>query len=264
MNGGRIDDLINGEIDGVNGPADCDELAALLRLDPEARRRREELREAVGLLERLRPVEPPAALRGRILAAMDEAVSQGDGRGAGTMPAREALPRLLDWFRRPVPIPAFAVVAVAAVIVIAVGLRIETGPRQPASRDLLGVVLPADAPALAVFQAAAPAVRGAWRSAPHGERTLLRLDLESERPVVMSVDAGAGASWAGYVSPQPPAGGGGIDGGRIELRGLASGQHVLLLQQVSPGPITLRARITADGAVIDERVFTVGRDRRDD
>lgn len=264
MNRSRLDELINGEIDGVNGRAETDELAALLRSDPEARRRHDELREAVGLLERLEMVEPPAELRDRIMSAVDE---------AGTVPGPERPPRafapgdalrgLVGWLRRPAVVPAFAAGVLATLILVAVGRQLESGPPAPAQRDLLGVVLPEQTPALAGFESASPGVRGAWRAVQEGERTLLRLDLETERPVDVSVQAGRGSVCTGHLSVRPPAGGVSVEGGRIVLRGVSRGRHDLLFRQDTPGPAVFRTVVTAGDAVIDESSFAVGRIRED-
>ena len=69
MTSTRIMELMNQEIDGVNSPAEARELHGHLAENPESRRLFGELKEAVGIFERVTPLEPPPGLQGRILAS---------------------------------------------------------------------------------------------------------------------------------------------------------------------------------------------------
>jgi hypothetical protein len=264
MTGDRLDALINGEIDGVNSAAESEELAALLRADPAARHRREELHEAMRLLGRLEMVEPPPGLHQRIMAELGTDAALSPGSASRRLLAwTGALRGIPGWLGRPTTLPAFAAGVLVALLLVVVGRQIEPGLQAPATRDMLGLVMPEDGRAVATFHSSTPAVLGTWRAVQDGPRTLLSLELATQEPVTVLLEAGAGVTCAGFLGQRPPAGGMSISGGRIEMSGLSGGRFDLLFLQESPGALSFRARISTEGVAIDERTFTVGQGRQD-
>jgi hypothetical protein len=63
--------LMNNEIDGVNTPAERDELDLYLVRHPDARQYFEELRLSLEVLDEIGNVEPPEELHARVMAAVD-------------------------------------------------------------------------------------------------------------------------------------------------------------------------------------------------
>lgn len=72
----RLLELINAEIDGELDAQQRAELARSLLADPNARARREELRQLCAALDQLEEVEPPSQLRENILAALPQSKPQ--------------------------------------------------------------------------------------------------------------------------------------------------------------------------------------------
>ncbi len=85
---GRLQDLIQADLDGELSVAERAELARLLLKDPEARRLQGELRKTDQLLRDIAAAEPPTGLRGAILAAAGQSARPGNpGRAQVNWPA---------------------------------------------------------------------------------------------------------------------------------------------------------------------------------
>jgi hypothetical protein len=85
---GRLQDLIQADLDGELSVAERAELARLLLQDPEARRLQGELRKTDRLLRDIAAAEPPAGLRAAILAAPAQSARPGNsGRTQANWPA---------------------------------------------------------------------------------------------------------------------------------------------------------------------------------
>ncbi len=68
----RYIELMNGEIDGVNSPAESEALETYLGSHAEARRNYDELRRLAEMFDETAALEPPGELRERILSAISE------------------------------------------------------------------------------------------------------------------------------------------------------------------------------------------------
>ncbi len=255
MNADHLDRLMNGEIDGANSAAESRELADLLRADPAARRRFEELKETVSVFRRVGLLEPPDGLRESIAAAVA-------AEPVRPLRPRRALREALGPAWRPRRTLAFAAGLVLGLGLAGLAWQLEDGAGGIDRHDLLGSVLPESvAPALVSFGTAEPAVSGSWRARREGDRVLLRLELETAAPARAVIQAGAGAVCLGYLDDSAVVPRVQIGGARVELTGLGPGHHDLLFRQDPEGPLTFATEIDVDGAVIDRSSFTVGRGR---
>lgn len=124
----RYIELMNGEIDGVNSPAESRELRDYLEAHPEGRRHFEELKELGRVFAEADVVSPPSGLANAVLAA----VAERDR----VSPVGEYLDRLREFFR-PAPRARFAYafaagVAAGFVIFIALSLTVpQVVPGNP-------------------------------------------------------------------------------------------------------------------------------------
>jgi hypothetical protein len=116
----RVLELIHGEIDGANTPAQSAELAGILDRDPEARRSLEELKALAGHLDRMADVPPPAELRRTVMAVV----------AARSRPTRRTRGGSLGWSwpgRVPAIRYALLLVMVAGLVGVATWWRTLTG-----------------------------------------------------------------------------------------------------------------------------------------
>ena len=194
MNDERIADLIQAELDDRLSDAERHELDALLR-DPAARALRDELHQTVAALSALSELEPPAALRRALRAALPTAA----------VTAAPASPSLIDRLRGSLGLPAVrtagAFAAGLAVGAVAVGLG-------PGSSDLDMAALTGTMAGYETGSSDAidrlimelPGVEGSIGLHRRGGLYVIEYDLEAEQPVDVVTDyTGTDAKFNGFA-----------------------------------------------------------------
>jgi hypothetical protein len=178
----RMLQLLNAEIDGDLSASDRAELSRRLLHEPDARAAREALRRACAELDTLEPVEPPAELRERILAALPQSAAVAS---RGGQPSRRFLSSASTL--------RYAAAIVGAVLVGTIAFQ--------ANRSVSGVDADQAAGTMADPPAAARAgggairvddsqVRGTITLVPTGRELGVRFDFDPVQPVgVVSPEA---------------------------------------------------------------------------
>jgi hypothetical protein len=227
----RTIELIHGEIDGANSPADHGELQRRLEASPEARQALEEMRALAALLAAAPAYEPPPGLRDAIRARIPQPVP----RPAPTRVAR--VPRA--WLGAAVAMAATA--AFVAVVVIRAPEHLELDPST-----LAGTIgQPAGGAASASLRLDEPGIAGTITLQRHERGLAIDVDLDSGRPVAMvATTTGTPLELKGFLPHDGSPAELGQQHGEIRL--LHSGkQHYSLV--LSSGPVA--------GTTIDLRFY---------
>ncbi len=139
----RLRELMNGEIDGENSAEESRELREALGSDEEARRYFDDLAELGRRFESAGGIDPPPALRRRILESTTRVEAAGTP-GVST-PSRPARRSLADSLREAFT-PRLAYAFAAGVAVGAILLVVVSGPGREATRvspeDVRGTMAP--------------------------------------------------------------------------------------------------------------------------
>jgi hypothetical protein len=230
----RLDDLIQGDLDGALSAAEQAELARRLLQDPGARRLHGQMKRTDRLLRDIPVAEPPAALR--------EAV-----RAASARPV-EATTR---WRR----LSAYRIAAAFVGGLLVVGIVYVLSDGRDPGRELQGSVSAGAEPAAAAARSRATLRAEGFEVEATLRREDARLHLEiastaaTPGELAVKIDPAA-TSLAGSAGDAPLA----AAGDEVTIR-LPAGRHVTVLDFSGAAPLRLELR--ADGRVVGETKLSV-------
>jgi hypothetical protein len=170
----RMLQLLNAEIDGDLSASDRAELSRRLLHEPEARAAREALRRTCAELDTLEPVEPPAELRERILAAFPQSAAVASRGGQASRRFLSSASTL-----------RYAAAIVGAVLVGTIAFQANRSVDDVDADQTAGTM--ADSPAAAragegAMRVDASQVRGTITLVPTGRELGVRFDFDPVQP----------------------------------------------------------------------------------
>ena len=255
MNDRLLDELMNQELDGCNTPDESRTLAEQLRRDPEARRRFQQLEEAVGALAEWDQEEPPAGLRASILEAL----------AAEIHPATEIEEPVV-----PFPVRIRGLARSAMLVPLAAGLvagLLVSNLMMQGSDDTNGL----GGTAGAEWQDLAPqglvpldltdagATCNLWVGLRR-DRTGVRLSLDTSAPLEVALEMGPATVCRGYH----------LDGGArptlhvtrraVVLEGATTGDYEFVFGHTGDTASDIRLKISQEGRIVAETLVRSGQD----
>lgn len=184
--GDRVSELIQREIDGINSPAEQRALQEALARDEAAAAQYDDLRSAVQLLERVEALEPPAQLKGRVMAALPaHRYAQASPHAARGW--FDALRRLLQARPRLAVAYTFAVGMVAGLALMGIWGDVLSDSEQDAygtllSQDAIAAMRPADEARIGL-----DALHGYLRVQSSDRQVVLEISLDARQPADVRV-----------------------------------------------------------------------------
>lgn len=246
----KTEELMWLEIDETISPGARESLYAHLERDPDAREHFEELRRMALLFGQVGEVDPPAALRERILRALEGAAPPAAARAG-------VLDRLGAFFA-PRPALRLAAAAAAGVIVGVVGYHLyRHGPGAQGSGDVAHFYGAIHVNGLghngAPLRIEVPGVSATVTVRRNRSQVISQLDVASEAEIEVVIGYGgpplgfAGGELSGHPSNQVAIQDGGV---RVRHRGSASYRFVFGLDDEPASPVTVS--VLSAGSVIYE------------
>jgi len=250
-------ELMNGEIDGINSAAESRELTQYLAAEPGARQYFQELREAIGVFGRVASLEPPAGLRERILAELQEArAATENSRITGGASFLRSLREAFDFRSRPSYAYAFVAGLLAGVCLVALVWQVSPAGRGGDFDNVYGTILAAEKSGRAATSQAIPidlpGISGHTRAIYVEDRILVQLSLESQQPVQVLVRYDERAECEGYYASAPGSCDLTITGREVTLTHTGVGDYDILLQYADRIQPPIEMQIITDGAVLSE------------
>jgi hypothetical protein len=247
-------ELMNQQLDGTNTPEQTEELERYLADHPEARRHLEELTEAIGIFERVEAMEPPADLQARIAAATaPEPISFG-----------EIVRRAFRFRREPSHAVAFATGLAAAVVLFLLITPLAPSGHGFDADTLYGTLYRGDhlggGTIVSPFNFETPEVTGSASAVRVGDRTLVRLRLDSPRSVKVSLEAGEGARCEACIASQSSEYDLTFTEDRMELDHAGTGEYDIVYHDTRLNLPPLKLQIHADGTELVTESIAVSRD----
>ncbi len=208
------EELIQGEIDGVNSAAESALLEVLLAADPGVRARHDSLLRASATLDQAERLDPPAGFTDGVMSVVRHRV-----------PRKEAQPGWLEALRAlfaPVPLAACAC---ALVVGLVLGALLPTDPDllSRSERDALsGTALPGgrlvSPGSLGQRSFSSPGVRGEAVARLEGGLLVVALELDATDPVEVRLELdGTGTSLRSFSRDVPTGGDVVIGAGRVRF-----------------------------------------------
>jgi hypothetical protein len=262
MKKNRFLELVNKEISGEISPAERDVLQEYLRDDPEARKIRSQLLETSELLSQVDDVEPPAHLKGRIMASLD--VGRYQARESG--PVAELVLRAARLGLRPRFAYAFALGVAVGLIVYSVFLAGPRGGFAPDTRDLyatMGVSRDATLTTVERVPFNLAEAEGSVSLSQLADLLVFEIVLHGARPyeVILEFDP-AGASFGGLRPDAPGSSGLELGQGYVRISGAGESQFSLSFIRRPPSPLALDLSLLVSGEYLwDHRFEVEGQDQ---
>lgn len=125
-------ELMQGEIDGTNSPAQSRELAKIVAADTEARHALDQLRAVVSVLDKAEAIDPPAHLKKAIMTSLDPQRYATDRQGSA--------PALMGWRFSLRFAMAFAAGVVVGLGLFVFGLHLQGPSRQESLQEFYGTI----------------------------------------------------------------------------------------------------------------------------
>ena len=256
MNESRLDELMNQELDGCNTPEESRALDEHLRGDPEAQRRYQQLEEAVATLANWDLEEPPAELRASILEAMVQGIHP---EPVGQEPQVT--------FGGPFRGLARSVMLVPLAAGLVAGLLVSNlMMRGTADTNGLGGTAGAEwqdlAPeGLVPLDLSDVSATGELWVGSRGDRTGVRLSLDTAAPLEISMEMGPATVCRGYHL-----GGGArptlrITRRAVVLEGATTGEYEFVFGHAGDTASEIRLKIIHEGRIVAETLVRSGQDR---
>jgi hypothetical protein len=239
---GRIQELIQADLDGELSAAERAELARLLLADPEARRLHDEFKHMDRRLREIPQATPPAGLRPAILAAL-------------RLPEAKVVARGTAW-----PALRLAAAIVGGLLVVGIGYRmLDVTPTGSDLQGSLGAALPSQAPEAATrLDQARFSGEGVEASATlHREKHGLSLTLELGGSTAYEVIARFDPKATAY-SGDPDQPGLSFTDDAVAVH-VEPGQRSRTLEFNGNAPILVS--ILSDGKLVGEQELSVGASR---
>ena len=267
-------ELMNGEIDGSNSPADSQRLETCLAAHPEIRAHFRELREAVGIFDRVSPVDPPVHLRQRILSTVDALRDRMPAHATHDAPDAHAAPEaarapaesggLKTFLRSLRTRPGYRLAfttgfAVSLLLTVAVWqLSSQVGPIP--SSDLSGAILReaesgrgAKGESVTIGLAG---VEGSVQTYHAGDRTLIRIVLISDRTVQVRLRCDVPITCESYRAAGPGRGELAVAGQQVELNHTGEGDYDIVLRHAAALTPEILLQILENQTVLSEVTIT--------
>jgi len=250
------DDLLHGEIDGENTPAESATLAERLAERPELRARYEEFVSLARTLERLEDVEPPTGLAADIMRSIRQQRASGPRPAASTGTAGSAAGRRLA-FR-----PAWGFAAGLAVGALLATLVERSSLVSPAERSSLSATLLPES-RLGPLQAAAQdrfaqsGVRGEVETRVGADVVVAEIAVESPRELELVVEFDPRVfAPRGFERGEAATTGVEIGPDRVRLRHIGQERYRLVLGAKGPERPPLRLKLSGEGVDLERTVDT--------
>ena len=256
MNESRLDALMNQELDGCNTPEESRALGEHLRRDPEAQRRYQQLEEALATLADWGQEDPPAELRASILEALAQGIHP---ESVGHEPV-DLSPGPFRGLARSVMLVPLAAGLVAGLLVSNLMMR------GTADTNGLGGTAGAEWQDLApeglipLDLSDASATGELWVGS-RGDRTGVRLSLETDAPLEIAMEMGPATVCRGYH----------LDGGArptlritrraVVLEGATTGEYEFVFGHAGNAASEIRLKIIHEGRIVAETLVRSGQDR---
>jgi hypothetical protein len=251
-------ELMNREIDGVNSASESRTLKEYLSSEPEAQRYYHELCDAVGLFEKVTPLDPPSHLRQSILDQVDQ---NAQPIPAATTGGRENgfWQSLRDAFSfRSQPSHAYAFVAGLLAGVVLLGLAWQMGPSSQMDDidSVYGTILAAEKAGRAATSGSIPielpGIAGHTRAIYVEDHILVQLSLSSQEKVQVKVRYDERAECESFRSSSPGSCDLTITGRELELSHSGVGDYDILLEYAERIQPPIEMQIITDGTVLSE------------
>ena len=251
----RIMELMNQEIDGVNSSAESLELEEHLDRHPESRRLMDELREAVGIFEKVPQFEPPFGLRASILAStgLDQPTAK-DNWWTGLMTFFSPL-------MKPALTAAFAIGLMAGIVLVH-GYRIWQEDLEGTTaahlqgmaghgRDTLSM-----GPAL-TRSIGGNSVTGAISLAAGPLTGLLTLEIQTPTPATVHLELGPDWTGAGFRTLDGGASDLRIEEGLVTFKSVGAGLWEINLLRTHGGKDPITLKVYYKGELVTEQSVVV-------
>ena len=228
-------DLMNMEFDGTNSAEQSLELEQFLASHSEARTYYQELAQALGVFEKVDPLDPPPGLRDSILAQVDRRADPGSATSAATEGAG-LLAAIGDWIR-PALRPAYALTFLAGLVF---GLALFAGSDWLTNRhgtDLYDNVKGTanhdswDPEVVSEGELQFPGINGLYRTMRNGPDLQLHLKLRSTKPAVIKFRHGPHTSLQHYSSNNPTPSNLTVSSSLVELNHRGHGSYDLVFHE---------------------------------
>lgn len=247
--------LMNGEIDGVNSDRESRTLREYMGSDPEAERYFRELCEAVGLFEKVNPLDPPAYLREEILGrtAEEAPATTASGHQWGFL---QSLRHAFDFRSQPSHAYAFVAGLLAGVILLGLAWQVGSSGRLDGIDNVYGTILAAERAGRAETSGSIPidlpGIEGHTRAIYVEDHILVQLSLESVQPVQVRVRYDERAECESFRASTPGSCDLTITGRELELSHTGMGDYDILLQYAERIQPPIEMQIITDGTVLSE------------
>ena len=256
MNTDLLDALMNQELDGCNTPEESRTLAEHLRRDPAARRRFQQLEEAVGALSEWVQEEPPAGLRASILEALAAEIHPEPEpiEPVATFPER------FRGLTRSVMLVPLAAGLVAGLLVS--NLMMRGGGDTNGLGGTAGAEWQDLAPQglVPLDLADAQATGNLWVGS-RGDRTGVRLSLDTSAPLEVALEMGPATVCRGYHL-----GGGArptlhVTRRSVILEDATTGEYEFVFGHAGDSTSEIRLKIRQEGRIVAETLVRSGQDQ---
>lgn len=248
----HLEELMNQELDGCNSPDESRLLAAHLRQDPEALRRFRQLEEAVEVLAEWDQEDPPAGLRDAILAALDE-------RDEPVPAAEPVVSHPFRGMARKMTLVPLAAGLVAGLLVSNLMMRgsVDTnglgGTAGAEWQDL------APAGLVPLDLAGAGATGDLWVGS-RGDRTGVRLSLDTDGPLEVSLEMGPATVCRGYHLDGDARPTLRVSRRAVVVEGVTTGDYEFVFGHAGDTASDIRLKISREGRVVAETLVRPGQD----
>jgi hypothetical protein len=252
-------ELMNREVDGVNSRSESRTLKEYLSSESEARRYYHELCDAVGLFEKVTPLDPPPHLRQRILDLSVDQTAQSFSTASTSGSENGFWQSLRDAFSfRSQPSHAYAFVAGLLAGVVLLGLVWQAGPsgQMDGIDSVYGTILAAEKAGRATTSGSIPidlpGIEGHTRAIYVEDHILVQLSLTSQEQVQVKVRYDERAECESFRSSSPGSCDLTITGRELELSHSGVGDYDILLQYAERIQPPIEMQIITDGTVLSE------------